>query len=445
MKTILCATDLSPESATAVTVAAVTSRLFGASLELFHALSVPSTMAPDLIGDEVLIDLRAGAESAIAGQAAKAGRLGVNVQTCVQLGGPDAIVERAQQIGASLLVVGTHARTGAARFLLGSVAERTLRNAPCPTLVVPPGASGGLASGAVLKRLKIVGGVDFSPASDTALAWIGATRQVVDCDVRLVHLYAPAAEHERLGLDPPMPFEVNAELVAALSRDLRPRVHAATGTDFALRVRPLWGGEEDPLAWEAETDDADLLVIGTSQARRSTALRTVRGARLPVLCVPRAEATAPAEPLQPIRTLLVPTDFSGSAAATVAAAYRLLLPGGGDVVLAHIAEPDQVGLDPTRQEEIENCLLGLVPANIDPARIHVRTLVVADRVPAEALVKAIRRVGADMVVMAGRSQAGRKGGHGMVTDHVIWNASCPVTVVPVGEGLRRPASELGRI
>jgi nucleotide-binding universal stress UspA family protein len=429
-RTVVCATDLSPESASAVAAAAVMSRLLGANLELFHALSVPSSMAPDLIGDEVLTDLRASAESAAAGQAAQARRVGANVQTCIQLGGPDAIADRARQIGAEMLVVGTHARKGAAHFLLGSVAERTLRAAPCPTLVVPPGAGGALTGAAVPPRLKIVGGIDFSPASDAALAWLGAARQKIDCDVRLVHLYAPAAEHERMGLEPPMPFEVNAELVAALSRDLRPRVQAATGTDFALRIRPLWGGEDDPLAWEAETDDADLLIIGTSQARRSTALRTVRGAHLPVLCVPRAETAAPAEPLNPIQTVLVPTDFSGSAAAVVAAAYRLLLPGGGDIVLANVAEPDEVGLEPSRQEEIETCLLGLVPANVDPARVHVRTLVVADRAPGEAIVKAIRRVGADLVVMAGRSQTGKRGGHGMVTDHVIWNASCPVAVVP---------------
>jgi nucleotide-binding universal stress UspA family protein len=432
MKTILCATDLSPEGATAVTAAAVMSRLLGTNLELFHALSVPAAMAPDLIGDEVLTDLRAGAESAIANQAAQARKVAANVQTCVQIGGPDAITDRARQLGAAMLVVGTHARKGAAHFLLGSVAERTLRAAPCPTLVVPARAQGALTGNTVPARLKIVAGIDFSPASDTALAWLGAARQAIECDVRLVHLYAPAAEHERLGLDPPMPFEVNAELVAALSRDLRPRVHAATGTDFALRVRPLWGGEDDPLAWEAETDDADLLVIGTSQARRSTALRTVRGAHLPVLCVPRAEATAPAEPVHPVRTVLVPTDFSDSAASTVAAAYRLLLPGGGDIVLAHVADPDEMGLEPSRQEEIETCLLGLVPAHIDPARVHVRTLVVADRAPGEAIVKSIRRVGADMVVMAGRSQAGKRGGHGMITDHVIWNAPCPVAVVPVG-------------
>jgi nucleotide-binding universal stress UspA family protein len=47
-----------------------------------------------------------------------------------------AIVELAADLGANLVVVGTHGRTGLARFLLGSVAEGVVRSAPCPVLVV---------------------------------------------------------------------------------------------------------------------------------------------------------------------------------------------------------------------------------------------------------------------------------------------------------------------
>ncbi len=415
-----------------VAAAAGMAGLLGTDLELFHALAPPPAFPPDLVGDEVLTDLRAGAEAAIAIQAAAARRGGVTVKTCVQLGGPGTILDRAAAVHPALLVVGTHARHGAARLLLGSVAERTLRATPCPTLVVPPSATGGLAAGGTTpRRLEIVAGVDFSPGSDAALAWLAALRRRIDCDVRLVHLYVPAAEHERLGFEPPLPFEVNAELVEALGRELRARVQALTGSDFALRIRPSWGGEEDPLAWEAETDGADLLVIGTSPARHSTALRTVRGAHIPVVCVPRARETAVhPEGLAPVRKVLVPTDFSAGAAGAVAQAYRLLLPTGGDVILAHVAEPDEVGLEPTRQEEIENCLLALVPDDVNAPHIHARTLVVADAAPAEAIVKAIRRVGADLVVMAGRGAPGPRAGHGMVTDHVVWNAPAPVLVVP---------------
>lgn len=422
MTTIICATDASEASGRVVATAAAMSRLYDAELELFHAVAIPPSYPPDVTDEQTVTELRDGAEAAVSAQAAAVRTGGLRVRTRVQLGGPDAIADRAREADAALLVLGTHARRGAARLLLGSVAERTLRAAPCPTLVVPPAARGALVAQAKPARLKVVAGIDFSPASDTALSWLGALRGRVECDIRLVHLFVPAVEHDRLGLEPPMPFEVNAEVVEALARELRPRIHARTGTDFALRIRPLWGGEDDPLAWEADTDDADLLVIGTSQARRSTALRTVRGARLPVVCVPRDEAPARAEPLLPIKTILVPTDFSAGAAAAVTTAYRLLVPTGGDVVLTHIAEPDELGLEPSRQEELENCLLGLIPEDLAAPHVHLRTLVVADPAPGEAIVKAVRRVGADLVVMAG----------GTIADHVIRNAGQPVMIVPAG-------------
>jgi nucleotide-binding universal stress UspA family protein len=54
----------------------------------------------------------------------------------------DAIRESAQQLDADLIVMGTHGRTGLAHVFIGSVAERTLRRAPCPVLTVraPEGA-----------------------------------------------------------------------------------------------------------------------------------------------------------------------------------------------------------------------------------------------------------------------------------------------------------------
>ena len=46
------------------------------------------------------------------------------------------IVRQAKKIGASMIIMGSHGRTGFRRFLLGSVAERTLRCATCPVLIV---------------------------------------------------------------------------------------------------------------------------------------------------------------------------------------------------------------------------------------------------------------------------------------------------------------------
>jgi nucleotide-binding universal stress UspA family protein len=50
----------------------------------------------------------------------------------------------ATEIGADLVVVGTHGRRGMQRFMMGSVAEKTVRLAPCPVLVVRPKDTRGM-------------------------------------------------------------------------------------------------------------------------------------------------------------------------------------------------------------------------------------------------------------------------------------------------------------
>jgi nucleotide-binding universal stress UspA family protein len=54
-------------------------------------------------------------------------------------GRPDeAIVKFAEDVGADLIVMGSHGRTGLSKILLGSVAERVIGQAACPVLVVKP-------------------------------------------------------------------------------------------------------------------------------------------------------------------------------------------------------------------------------------------------------------------------------------------------------------------
>lgn len=48
----------------------------------------------------------------------------------------EAIVEAARESNVDMIVLGTHGRTGLAHLVLGSTAERVVRHAPCPVLVV---------------------------------------------------------------------------------------------------------------------------------------------------------------------------------------------------------------------------------------------------------------------------------------------------------------------
>jgi universal stress protein A len=53
----------------------------------------------------------------------------------------DVIVDHAQAVNADLIVMGSQGRTGVQRLMVGSVAERVVRHAPCPVLVVRAGTA----------------------------------------------------------------------------------------------------------------------------------------------------------------------------------------------------------------------------------------------------------------------------------------------------------------
>lgn len=59
-----------------------------------------------------------------------------SVDTLIKEGAPGpTIVEAAIEIGADLIVMATHGRTGLSRVVMGSVADHVLHNAPCPVLL----------------------------------------------------------------------------------------------------------------------------------------------------------------------------------------------------------------------------------------------------------------------------------------------------------------------
>ena len=430
---IVCATDLSPESDAVVRVAAALARRLRVPLDLLHVVHVPAALPPDLFDKTLIGDLRVVADTKIEAQAAELRAAGIETTTSVRLGFiDDSIAHHAAKTRAELLVMGTHARGGAARAFMGSVAERTIRGAPCPILVVPPEPISRLARGKPFSGpLKLTVAVDLSLASDSALSWLQALGQRLPCDLRLVHLYWPPREHELLGFGPAVAFEDEPEVVEVLSRGLRAHLLAELGRDdLPLRVRPFWGDDESPLAWEAETDDADLLVVGTNRGRSSTAVATVRGSRVPVLCIPARPAPARKPALAPIRTVLVTTDFSTLGDAAIPEAYRLLARGGGEVVLASVVEGSPI-VDSERQDQTETALRALVPPRVDSHAIRTRTFVTGGPSAGEAIVKAIRRFNPDVVVMASHGCSGiARGIHGSVTEHVARRTTKPLLVVP---------------
>ena len=59
----------------------------------------------------------------------------VQTELTIAANAASAIIEHGDAVGADLIVVATHGRTGLSRLLMGSVSERVVRHAPCSVLV----------------------------------------------------------------------------------------------------------------------------------------------------------------------------------------------------------------------------------------------------------------------------------------------------------------------
>ncbi len=132
-KKILCPLDFDQNSLLALQVATELARERKATLDLLHVVSIPS-------GPEVALPFAKMEKAArtrlerLAGQ-----KIGSKVshRVDVSMGDPAAeIIHTAKKLDTDLIVMATHGRKGLRHLVLGSVAERVVREAPCPVLAI---------------------------------------------------------------------------------------------------------------------------------------------------------------------------------------------------------------------------------------------------------------------------------------------------------------------
>ncbi len=138
-KKILCPTDFSEGSREALRLAIQLSKEHASELVLVHAWEPPYLFGPELAAMPDLIEsLRRDAEEGLAKWKLEAEQLGErSVSVMLLMGSPWVMITEAakQDRAIDLIVIGTHGRTGLGRFLIGSVAEKIVRRAPCSVLV----------------------------------------------------------------------------------------------------------------------------------------------------------------------------------------------------------------------------------------------------------------------------------------------------------------------
>lgn len=119
--------------------ALATARAFvddASAIDVVYVMAPPTPPAPGLMWGEMdMSAVRGRAEESLQGAIAEAGCADANAH--VLMGTPATrLVEFARERESDLVVIPSHGRQGIDRWLMGSVAERVVRLAPCPVLVL---------------------------------------------------------------------------------------------------------------------------------------------------------------------------------------------------------------------------------------------------------------------------------------------------------------------
>jgi universal stress protein A len=148
IKRILVPTDFDICSTSTVRYAAELAEKFGSELVLLNvvqdlALAMPDAVMPTPVPAPVITQLIDAAKTGLANLVTSENLSRFNPKLEVRVGSPAGeIVATANDLKADLVCIGTHGRGGIAHFLLGSVAEKVVRQAPCPVLTIRPPQKG---------------------------------------------------------------------------------------------------------------------------------------------------------------------------------------------------------------------------------------------------------------------------------------------------------------
>lgn len=297
---ILCPVDLSESSLRPLAHAAALARWYKSQLTVLHVVPTfdPVPVPSESLGgarviypvprEEVLDELRRVVATAGAGP--------IDAVLATEPGDPaKVIVDHAVVIPADLVVMGTHGRGGLERFIVGSVAEKVLRKAPCPVLTVPPQVTATLPAQVQFK--KILCAVDFSPSALQAFGFALDLARQAGGSITVLHIIEWLTEEEPRS----HPHFKVSEFREHLADDARERLHALVAEEpqtwTTIQEVVVLGRAHREILRVAAEAQADLIVMG-AQGRGglgltlfgSTTQQIVRGAACPVLTIRALDA-----------------------------------------------------------------------------------------------------------------------------------------------------------
>jgi nucleotide-binding universal stress UspA family protein len=293
---ILCPTDFSVFSERALRHATALARRFEARLTVLHVIPqwTPYTHAPVYFPAPMLANpsLCRHVEEDLRQAVVPAIESGVAVETMLREAEPWREIQAvAEELPADLLVMGTHGRGGLEQLLLGAVAEKVLRRAPCPVLTVCREEGRTWESPGLVRR--ILCATDLSEASQRTVAYALSLAAEYEAAVTVLHVLEGVAAS-----DSPAYKELpeTAALLRQVERVAREQLHLAIPQNARawceVKEQVVPGRAHREVLRIAVEESADLIVMGSRRhgllawtSVGSTLHHVVREASCPVLTV----------------------------------------------------------------------------------------------------------------------------------------------------------------
>lgn len=300
IKKILFPTDFSECANQALCHATYLAEKFGSELVMLHTIVMyeddphnPDQRFPDLV--DCYDSMETVASTRMDGSVDEETKDKVKITTVNVRGiSPSAkIIEYAEENDIDLISIGTHGRTAVSHFLLGSVAERVVRSAPCPVLTIGP--EHGVETGSMVYK-RILVPVDFSEPCKNAVRYAVSLGRLYGAELDLFHVVE--------GWIHPAFYTTWDKSILDFVPDIKSRTIEAMNefmgefdpNGLKINKHVAEGKPHTQIVDFAEERKADLIVIATRGLGAidhfllgSTAEKVVRRAPCPVLSVKQRE------------------------------------------------------------------------------------------------------------------------------------------------------------
>ncbi len=457
VRSILATTDLSTGSDAIVRAAAVLAQRAGAELHLLHSLELPWIPSKDVMRRTGFFGQIETAEERLQEQVERTmpeGFLPTSQKVIIYLA-RKAILDRAEEVSADIILVGAHRGGAAGAHFLGTTADWVIRTAKVPCLVVREPLPD------VIRHIGVP--IDFSDPSqgalETAFGWALQLAQAPETEsvpgIRVMYVGLPLEQAGNPALE-------ETVIRPELERQVKRAVSCVAGAQtLDVQIEVLWDSmpTEATLQWAARRQ-IDLLAMGThgrGGLRRaligSMASGVARQAPCPVLLVPPSLWSGHAHTPR-LERVMVATDFSECSLEAAMWSTREFAPEA-EHLLVHVLDVPEppsalAGRYGSRDELLRTARAG-AEGRLEDMRSALTTggahpeiwrTEVHEGEPAEQIVRLASDV--DLVVMGGHGRSEVKRGSssmlGTTVERVLRASPAPVLVTR-GE-LREPPRRL---